>query len=91
VAKPVDDQHVWSITCFYIARSHRKRGLMTALIDAAGHGAGIVEVYPLEFARALDWGEGLVGIGGTAFIECGFSEVARRTPTRPVMCRAVAS
>ncbi len=51
VAKPVDDQPVWSITCFYIARSHRKRGLMTALIDAAcdhaaGHGAGIVEAYP---------------------------------------------
>lgn len=92
VAKPIDDRPVWSITCFYIARSHRKRGLMAALIEAAcahaaRNGADIVEAYPLEPARALDWGEGFVGIA-TAFSECGFSEIARRTPTRPVMRRA---
>ena len=77
VAKPLDDQPVWSITCFYIARIHRKRGLMAALIEAAcahaaSNGAGIVEAYPLEPARALDRGEGFVGIAA-AFVECGFN------------------
>ncbi len=93
VAKPVDDSPVWSITCFYIDRAVRERGVMAALIEAAcdhaaRNGATLVEAYPIEPARSLEWGEGFVGIA-SAFSACGFSEVARRTPTRPVMRRAL--
>jgi oligopeptidase A len=31
----VDDQPVWSVTCFYIARGFRHQGLSTALLEAA--------------------------------------------------------
>ena len=107
VAKPLDDQPVWSITCFYIARIHRKRGLMACVVLALPcstcpivplvtidkynlyHHTPGLNTYPLEPARALDRGEGFVGIAA-AFVECGFTEVARRTPTCPVMRRAAA-
>jgi GNAT superfamily N-acetyltransferase len=31
----VDDIPVWSISCFYIRKGHRRKGIMTALISAA--------------------------------------------------------
>ena len=33
--KPVDDQPVWSITCFYIHRDHRRQGVAQELLAAA--------------------------------------------------------
>ena len=33
--KPIDDQPVWSITCFFIDKAHRRRGLSVALLEAA--------------------------------------------------------
>src|SRR5262249_35808165 len=49
----VDDLPVWSIPCFYVRRSHRGRGVMGALIDAAVTSAGAVgapalEAYPVD-------------------------------------------
>ena len=78
VAKPVDDEPVWSITCFYVDRTVRQTGLMTALIEAAcdhaaRSGATIVEAYPTEPVRRLEWGEGFVGIA-SAFIELSMAE-----------------
>jgi len=32
---PVDDLPVWSLPCFYVRRTHRGRGVMDALIEAA--------------------------------------------------------
>jgi GNAT superfamily N-acetyltransferase len=51
--KPVDDQPVWSIVCFYVARKYRRQGLTKQLITAAielarSHGASIVEAYPID-------------------------------------------
>ena len=53
VTKPVDDTPVWSITCFVIDRTYRRRGVATALLDAAVRyaaesGAEAVEGYPVE-------------------------------------------
>jgi len=47
----VDDEPVWSISCFYVRRSHRRRGVCEALIRAAVKearraGAPFVEAYP---------------------------------------------
>src|SRR3989442_636693 len=51
--KPLDDQPVWSITCFFILRPYRRRGVTLALLQgavrfAARCGAKILEGYPSE-------------------------------------------
>ncbi|HUP01215.1 MAG TPA: GNAT family N-acetyltransferase, partial [Gemmatimonadota bacterium] len=93
ILKPVDEASVWSITCFFIARTHRGQGLSVALLEgavehAARQGARIVEGYPIEpNARQADpfvW----TGIA-SAYRAAGFVEVARRSPTRPIMRRSI--
>jgi len=90
VLKPVDDKPVWSVTCFFIAKAFRRRGVSVALLKAAvafarKHGAKILEGYPVahpagKFPDIFFW-PGRPGI----FLNAGFSEVARRSPTRPIM------
>ncbi|HZA26589.1 MAG TPA: GNAT family N-acetyltransferase [Actinomycetota bacterium] len=51
--RPVDDQPVWSIVCFYIDRGSRGRGVGSALLRgavryAAEKGAEVVEAYPVD-------------------------------------------
>lgn len=89
VTKPVDDTPVWSITCFVIDRKHRRRGVATALLDAAVRyaaesGAEAVEGYPVEARR--DTMPDIYAWMGLAemFEEAGFVEIARRSETRPV-------
>jgi GNAT superfamily N-acetyltransferase len=90
---PVDDAEVWSITCFFVARSHRGQGLMRTLVDAAvehagERGARIVEAYPVDYDKAV--GDAFVYTGAlSAFAAAGFEEVARRSPTRPIVRRAI--
>jgi GNAT superfamily N-acetyltransferase len=88
--KPVDDQPVWSVTCFFIGRGHRRSGVATALLRAAAsharaRGARILEGYPDDpragrLPDAFAW-RGLVSM----FRAAGFVEVARRSPGRPIM------
>jgi GNAT superfamily N-acetyltransferase len=93
VLSPVDDRPVWSVVCFFVARAHRGRGLSVRLLreaakHAAARGATLVEGYPKESekrsADAFVW----TGVAST-FQRAGFREVARRSPTRPIMRRAV--
>jgi GNAT superfamily N-acetyltransferase len=93
VLKPVDDLPVWSIACFFVHKDWRGRGLSVALIDGAVRharrcGAKIVEAYPVEPEKhpmpAVFAYTGLA----SAFRRAGFAEVARRSPTRPIMRRA---
>ena len=49
--KPIDEQPVWSITCFFINRNFRRMGITTGLVKAAvafvrEKGGSIVEAYP---------------------------------------------
>lgn len=53
ILKRVDDQPVWSIVCFFIAKSYRRQGLSeflirSALVFARQNGARIVEAYPID-------------------------------------------
>ena len=85
----VDDQPVWSITCFFIARHHRSRGLMRELskaaIDWAGKsGAHIVEAYPFEPQEGKRISGAYTGLV-PVFRSLGFIEVARRSIRRPIM------
>lgn len=90
---PVDERPVWSITCFYVARSHRGRGVTRALALAALEharraGATLVEAYPVDYAKEV--GDAFLYTGAAStFRLLGFEEVARRSPTRPVVRRAV--
>ncbi|HXH82541.1 MAG TPA: GNAT family N-acetyltransferase [Candidatus Tectomicrobia bacterium] len=88
--KRVDEQPVWSVVCFFVAKAYRRRGLTTALLEAAvryavAHGARIVEGYPVdpgEGGTPDPWAyTGLV----SAFRNAGFVEVARHSPGRPIM------
>ena len=89
ILKPVDDQPVWSVTCFFIARGFRHHGLSTALLKAAvgfarGRGAKIVEGYPHDRRKATADAFVYTGLV-SAFRKVGFQEVARRSETRPIM------
>jgi len=94
VLAPVDEREVWSAPCFFVARTHRGRGLTRALVEAAclwaaARGATCVEGYPVDTRggrqpAAFVW-PGLPA----AFEGAGFREVARRSPTRPIMRRNV--
>lgn len=89
ILKPVDDQPVWSVTCFFIARGFRHKGLSTALLKAAvefarSRGATIVEGYPHDPKKTTADVFVYTGLA-SAFRNAGFKEVARRSKTRPIM------
>ena len=94
IAAPLDDtERVFAVNCFYIRPGHRGVGMMRKLLDgavkfAADQGAKVIEACPIETKRKLIWGEGYVGIA-SVFREAGFAEVARRSPTRPLMRKRV--
>ena len=93
VLKPVDEQPVWSITCFFVARAFRRRGLTVALLEAAAkfarkQGAKILEGYPTDPRK--DQPDAIVFTGlASAFRHAGFEEVARRSPSRPILRRTL--
>jgi GNAT superfamily N-acetyltransferase len=86
---PVDGAPVWSITCFFVARAARGRGVTRALIEAAARhararGGRIVEAYPVDLSSRT--GDAVVYHGAAStFRALGFAEVARRSPTRPIV------
>lgn len=88
--RPVDDQPVWSIVCLFVSRPHRRRGVSVALLRGAvayarSLGARIVEGYPVE--PKSESMPPVFAHSGTAaaFRAAGFEEVARPSPTRPIM------
>jgi len=86
----VDEQPVWSIVCFYISKPYRRQGMTVKLLQAAieyarQQGAHILEGYPNEPKKGSQPDPfvytGLV----SAFRKAGFTEVLRRSETRPIM------
>ena len=90
ILKPVDEQPIWSIVCFFIARPARRKGLTLLLLQAAiqyarKNGATIVEGYPVEPKKEkMPDVFAFTGVR-SAFDKAGFIEVARRSETRPIM------
>lgn len=83
----VDEVPVWSISCFYIRKGYRKRGVTAALITEALQvdrqaGAPALEAYPLD--GAITPGASGTGYMST-FERLGFKEAARHVPPRPIM------
>jgi GNAT superfamily N-acetyltransferase len=91
--QPVDDLPVWSLPCFYVRRTHRGRGVMSALIEAAlpaaaAAGAPALEAYPVD-TEVPGHSRNLFPGTAAAFARHGFKEVARRKTDRPVMRRTI--
>ena len=85
--RPVDGAPVWSLTCFYVRKGWRRRGVSDALIEAAlarakRAGAPALEVYPLD--RRYTPSATSTGVV-SQFAKLGFEVVARRALARPVM------
>ena len=90
ILKPLDNLPVWSISCFFVEKNYRHKGLSTQMIKAAvdyvkKNGGSVVEAYPVEPKKdkmpdAFAW----TGLA-SAFIKAGFKECARRSETRPIM------
>jgi GNAT superfamily N-acetyltransferase len=88
VLKPVDDQEVWSITCFFVEKKHRRKGITIELLKAAvdyvkSRGGKIVEGYPVD-AQSNQADTFIYTGTASAFKKAGFMEVARNSPTRPI-------
>jgi ribosomal protein S18 acetylase RimI-like enzyme len=89
VMKPVDDQPVWSITCFVVPSEYRGQGVARALLRGAVAyakkcGATLVEAYPVDKpSRASD---DTMWFGAKSMHDkAGFREVVRGKPKRPVV------
>jgi GNAT superfamily N-acetyltransferase len=85
--KRVDDAPVWSLSCFYVRKGYRKRGVTAALIAAAvdaARRAGVpaLEAYSLD--ASLTPSTSHTGYAST-FARAGFKIVARHVPSRPIM------
>jgi GNAT superfamily N-acetyltransferase len=85
--KRVDDKPVWSISCLYVRKGYRRRGVTAALIKAAlaeakRAKAPALEAYPLD--ADLTGSSSWTGYAST-FARAGFKVVARHVPPRPIM------
>lgn len=83
----VDEEAVWSLSCLYIRKAYRRRGVSTALIEEALRvakraKAPALEAYP--FDATVSPSSTSTGYAST-FARLGFKTVARRIPARPIM------
>jgi GNAT superfamily N-acetyltransferase len=78
---PIDDDSVWSVSCFVVRPEFRRRGASSALLDAAvetarANGARVVEAYPTDLTgrprmSASDLYRGTLGV----FERAGFTRI----------------
>ena len=89
ILAPVDATDVWSIVCFFIKKGWRRQGMSRQLIRAAveyvrAQGGGVLEAYPVDASKNTP--DPFVWVGlASAFEKEGFTEVARRSSSRPIM------
>ena len=89
---PIDDRPVWSVTCFFVARAWRRRGVTVELLKAAlrharERGAELVEGYPSQPAKqGVADAFAYMGVP-SAFLEAGFRVVRRRSKSGRIVRR----
>jgi GNAT superfamily N-acetyltransferase len=89
----VDGAPVWSVTCFFVRRDWRRRGVTVALLRGAARwvaasGGRMLEGYPTETSQEQPAAFVFHGLL-SAFARAGFKEVARRSKHRPIVRLAV--
>lgn len=77
--KPVDDQPVWAVPCFFVAKAYRRKGVTVGLLEAAAtyvkaQGGTILEGYPSDQPAAVADVWAYTGLAG-AFRKAGFETV----------------
>jgi GNAT superfamily N-acetyltransferase len=87
--RAVDDKPVWSISCFFVRKGWRGKGVMTALVDAAVKyakkaKAPALEAYPTSTAEKRSNSGMFTGIAAP-LERAGFKTVARPAPHRPTL------
>ena len=90
VLKPIDEQPVWSVSCLFVLKPYRRQGLSVGLLKeaatfAARQGARIVEGYPVQPTMEKTPDPFIWTGTPSAFLRAGFTEVLRRSKTRPIM------
>lgn len=92
ILRPQEGEGVWAVSCFFIRKDLRGRGLALGLLQAAVRwaalqGARVVEGYPIDpMQGAARPAEVFVYTGlASVFRRAGFHEITRRSPTRPIM------
>ena len=95
ILKRIDELPVWSVTCFFVTRKYRNKGLTVALLKAAIKyvaklGGKVIEGYPIDPPLDGKMPPVFVYTGlMSAFKQAGFSEVERRSEKRPIMRYAI--
>jgi len=90
VLKRVDENPVWSVVCFFVAKQFRHKGVTVALLKAAleyvrKRGGKILEGYPVEPKKGYTPDAFAYTGLASAFRKSGFIGVLRRSETRPIM------
>lgn len=94
IAAPVspteDLAEVWAVTCFFIHRTARRRGLAASLLAAAveharDQGAHLIEGYPVDTAGEKRGSGDLFHGTLSLFLDAGFELVERRGPRRALV------
>ncbi len=86
-----DDASVWAVTCFVVRVGFRRRGVGAALLSGAveqarGHGARVIEGYPVDTKeRAKSSSTELYHGTVSLFAGAGFEVISRPTKDRAVV------
>jgi hypothetical protein len=90
VWKRIDNQPVWSIPCFFVAKSFRRKGILLELIKGAvnyciSKDVPILEGYPVApYADKIPDAFAYTGFP-SVFEQAGFVEAERKSPSKPIM------
>jgi GNAT superfamily N-acetyltransferase len=97
ITRPVDLAEdladIWSVTCFYVRRAARRKGVAGELLAGAvefarRRGARVVEGYPVVVADGAKVGSGELYHGTlSGFLAAGFELVDRRSSKRALVRR----
>lgn len=87
--KSIDDAPVWSVTCFFIRRGYRRKGVSVGLLKAAkkyvvSRGGKMLEGYPVKPKATMPDTFAYYGTA-SAFRSAGFTEVATPSAGRAIM------
>jgi len=90
VLRKVDGLPVWSVTCFFVDKKFRRKGLSVDLLKGVieycrKQKVKFIEAYPVEPKKnPMPDVFAFTGIA-SAFLKAGFKEVKRHSETRPIM------
>lgn len=88
--EPQGDPAVWAVTCFVVRVGYRRRGVSAALLAEAidfarGHGARLLEAYPVDASTHKTSSADLFHGALSTFTAAGFDVVARPSEGRAVV------